>query len=144
MSALSIAPYFPFPRVIPVRQRLTRDVAGEMYSEITFEAPRRPVCSGCGQPRRAIHSTIVRAVRDPPLAGVPVVLTLPLRKVRCPRCGVRTEQHEFLATYRRATVRFERAVAELCRVLPIKRLGWLLRNGTRHVSITQHDRRADA
>ena len=124
MSALSIAPYFPFPRVIPVTQELTTDATGVVQSEITFEVDpsRRAVCSGCGQRRRAVHSTTMRSVSDLPLAGVRVALVMPQRKVRCPRCGIRTERHEFLAPHRRSTQRFERAVAELCRVLPLKQV----------------------
>lgn len=123
MSALSIAPYFPFLRVMPVRQEITiDDVTGAGQSVIEFESDsrRRPICSGCGKPRRSVHSTVLRRVTDLPLSGVRVELVLPQRKVRCPRCGVRTERYEFLSSYRRATLRFERAVAELCRVLPIQ------------------------
>jgi transposase len=122
VSDLSIAPYFPFPRVIPVAQQLTTDAAGVVHSQITFAAdPRcRPVCAGCGTRTRAIHSTTVRHVMDLALAGARTELTIPQRKVCCARCGVRSERHEFLAPYRRLTSRCERAVAELCRVLPIK------------------------
>ena len=122
VPALSIAPYFPFPRVVPVGQQITTDAAGVMHARITFEADprRRPVCSGCGRKTRSVHSTAVRYVMDLSLAGARTELAIPQRKLRCPRCGVRSEHHEFLAPYRRTTVRFERAVAELCRVLPIK------------------------
>lgn len=47
-----------------------------------------------------------------------------------PRCGMRTERLEFLSPVRRCTVRFERVVADLCRVVPIQHaaahfgLGW--------------------
>ena len=122
VSALSIAPYFPFPRVVPIAQHLTTNVDGVMQSQITFEAdPRcRPKCSRCGRRTRAVHSTAVRHVRDLALAGTRTELVIPQRKLRCSRCGVRSEHHEFLAPYRRMTSRLERAVAELCRVLPIK------------------------
>ncbi len=40
------------------------------------------------------------------------------RKVRCPSCGIRTEAYDLLGPYRRATCRFEHAVAELFRALP--------------------------
>ncbi len=124
VSALSIAPYFPFPRVTPVAQQLTTDAAGVVHSQITFEADprRRPVCSACGTRTRAVHSTTVRRVMDLTLAGARTELAIPQRKVRCARCGVRSERHEFLAPYRHLTMRCERAVAELCRVLPIKQV----------------------
>jgi transposase len=122
VSALSIAPYFPFPRVIPVAQHLTTGPDGVVHSQITFEPDprRRPVCSGCGRKTRAVHSTSVRRVLDLSLAGARTELLVPRRKLRCRRCGVRSEQHEFLAPYRRITTRLERAVADLCRVLPVK------------------------
>lgn len=124
MSALSIAPYFPFPRVTPVAQQFTTDATGMMHSQISFAADphRGPVCAGCGRRTRTIHSTAVRHVMDLALAGSRTELAIPQRKLRCARCGVRSERHEFLAPYRRMTMRFERAVAELCRVLPIKQV----------------------
>ncbi|CAN5153625.1 hypothetical protein BH09GEM1_BH09GEM1_41140 [soil metagenome] len=75
---------------------------------------------GAGRGARAVHSTAMRRVMDLSLAGVRTELLLPQRKVRCRRCGVRTERACVLSPYRRSTVRFERAIAELCRVLPIK------------------------
>ena len=122
MSALSIAPYFPFPRVIPVAQQLTTGPEGVVHSQITFapDPRRRPVCSDCGRKTRAVHSTSLRRALDLSLAGARTELLVPRRKVRCRHCGVRSERHDFLAPYRRMTVRLERAVADLCRVLPIK------------------------
>ena len=132
VSALSIAPYFPFPRVIPVRQEVTEN-GTSVESVIWFEADphRSPVCSGCGQRTGRVHSTTMRRVVDLPLAQARVGLMVPQRKVRCPRCGVRTERHEFLSPYRRATMRFERAVAEFCRVLPIQHVA-------AHFGVTWH------
>ena len=124
VSALSIAPYFPFPRVVPVRQEVTGTEAGGCHSVIVFASdPRRaPVCTGCGKRAGAIHSTATRRVTDLPLAHARVELVIPHRKVRCRRCGVRGERHEFLSPYRRLTQRCERAVADLCRVLPVKQV----------------------
>jgi transposase len=48
---------------------------------------------------------------------------VPNRKLRCATCRtIRTEGHSFLDPYRRYTLRFERAVAGLCRHLPIKQV----------------------
>ena len=120
----SIAPYFPFARVKPVDQVLTTDAGGNVVkSRITLASnPRRvPVCSGCLGPTRSVHSTTIRSVRDLPLAGARTELLVPVRKLRCPRCcGIRNEHHEFLTPYRRSTVRFERAVADLARVLSLE------------------------
>jgi transposase len=106
-----------------VSQELTADAQGGLESVLGFESdPHPPICSGCGHRVRRIHSVSVRAVRDLPLAQARVTLMIPQRKVRCRRCGVRTERHDFLSPYRRATLRFERAVAELCRVLPVRQV----------------------
>jgi transposase len=94
-----------------------------MESVLWFANDRqRPVCSGCGHGVPRVHSVTFRAVRDLPLAHAGVTLIIPQRKVRCRRCGVRTECPDVLSPYRRATLRFERAVAELCRVLPVQQV----------------------
>jgi transposase len=106
-----------------VRQELTADAQDGLQSVLWFEPDsQRPLCSGCGHGVRRIHSVAVRAVRDLPLAHARVTLMIPQRKVRCRRCGVRTECHDFLSPYRRSTLRFERAVAELCRLLPVQQV----------------------
>jgi transposase len=64
-----------------------------------------------------------RRVRDLNLAHARVDLVVPNRKLRCANCRtIRTEGHSFLGSYRRYTLRFERAVADLCRHLPIKQV----------------------
>lgn len=120
VSALSIVPYFPFPRVRLVHQEVRDDGAGGVESILWFTAAGLPRCSGCGHRGRRIHSVSVRAIRDLPLGHARVTLMIPHRKLRCRRCGVRTECHDFLSPYRRNTLRYERAVAELCRVLPVQ------------------------
>jgi Helix-turn-helix domain of transposase family ISL3/zinc-finger of transposase IS204/IS1001/IS1096/IS1165 len=122
VSALSIAPYFPFARVIPVRQQVTMHETGGGSGVIWFECDphRAAVCSGCGKRTAAIHSTVMRRVADLPFAQARIERVIPSRKVRCSGGGVRAERHECLSPYRRATRRLERAVAELCRVLPIE------------------------
>lgn len=59
VSGLSIAPYFPFPRVIPNRQHVTITEAGVCQSVISFESdPRQAaICCGCGKRAGVIHST---------------------------------------------------------------------------------------
>lgn len=121
VSAPSIAPYFPFARVLPVAQTL--ETVGEWtWSRIRFApAPAAlPRCSACGSSATPVHSYGIRRVRDLGLAHTRVELLVPQRKIRCPACGIRIEAHDFLAPYRRATLRLEVAVADLCRVLPIQ------------------------
>lgn len=123
MSALSTAPYFPFAGVFPLTQ-VVEQVGTGQQSLITF-APDpgvTPMCSGCGREVEPIHSYQMRRVRDLSLAQARVELDVPHRKVRCPECGIRTEAHDFLDPFRRSTRRFERAVEDLCRYLPVKQV----------------------
>jgi transposase len=62
-------------------------------------------------------------VRDLDLAHARVDLVVPNRKLRCATCQtIRTEGYSFLGSYRRYTERFERMVADYCRLLPIKQV----------------------
>jgi transposase len=124
VSALSIMPYFPFARVVPVDQQVI-ELATRAQSIITL-APAEgvwPICAVCGQESRRLHIYGTRRVRDLNLAHARVDLVVPNRKLRCATCQtIRTEGHSFLGPYRRYTVRFEQAVADLCRHLPIKQV----------------------
>ena len=124
VSDLSIAPYFPFARVIPVDQALT-ELATHMEAVITL-APvegAQPFCSVCGENGGRLHMYGTRRVRDLNLAHARVELVVPNRKLRCATCRtIRTEGHSFLDPYRRHTLRFERAVAGLCRHMTIKQV----------------------
>lgn len=132
VSALSIAPYFPFPRVVPVHQEVR--VLGDLtQSVITFEPlpGMLPRCSGCGEVAEPVHSYGTRVLRDLHLAHAVVEVVIPNRKLRCPSCGIRTEAHDFADPYRRHTARFERAVEDLCRILPIGQVA-------RHYGLSWH------
>jgi len=124
VSDLSITPYFPFARVVPVNQQVI-ELATRAQSIITL-APAEsawPICAVCGEESRRLHIYGTRRVRDLNLAHARVELVVPNRKLRCDRCGtIRTEGHSFLGLYRRYTQRFEQAVADLCRHLPIKQV----------------------
>lgn len=124
VSDLSITPYFPFARVAPVDQQVIEQES-RVHSIITL-APREgawPLCSVCGEAGGRLHMHGTRRVRDLNLAHARVELVVPNRKLRCATCRtIRTEGHSFLGLYRRYTQRFERAVADLCRHLPIKQV----------------------
>jgi transposase len=124
VSDVSITPYFPFARVVPVDQQVI-ELETHVQSVITL-APMEgawPFCSVCGDDTGRLHMYGTRRVRDLNLAHARVDLVVPNRKLRCANCGtIRTEGHSFLGPYRRHTLRFERAVAELCRHLPIKQV----------------------
>jgi transposase len=125
VSAPSIAPYFPFARVVPVDQQVTPTSETHLHSVITL-APVEgalPVCAVCGEEGGRMHMYGTRRVRDLGLANARVQLVVPNRAMRCAGCRtIRTEGHDFLAPYRRHTKRFEQAVADLCREMPIKKV----------------------
>jgi transposase len=82
-----------------------------------------PICSVCGQEGGRMHMYGTRRVRDLSLGHARVDLVVPNRKLRCAGCqAIRTEGHDFLAPYRRHTLRFEQYVADLCRHMPIKQV----------------------
>jgi transposase len=107
--------------VVPVQQQVRQRADGSADAEITFKPEQGawPVCSGCGQVCWPVHSYGQRWVRDLPLAHAYVELMVPQRKVRCATCGIRVEALTFVEPYHRYTKRFERAVAELCRVMTV-------------------------
>ena len=80
------------------------------------------VCGGCGQPGRDLHSWTERRVRDLPWGTWTVWLVLEVHRLRCPRCGVRTERLPFLAGKARYTARLEAAVAQDCEHAPVSRV----------------------
>jgi transposase len=124
VADLSIARYFPFARVAPVDQAVV-ELATHVEAVITLGPIEgaRPFCSVCGQDGGRLHMHGTRRVRDLNLAHARVDLVVPNRKLRCANCQtIRTEGHSFLGPYRRHTLRFERAVADLCRHLPIKQV----------------------
>lgn len=125
VSTPSIAPYFPFARVVPVDQQVTHVLETQAHSLITL-APAEgalPICAVCGQEGGRMHMYGTRRVRDLGLANARVELVVPNRAMRCAGCRtIRTEGHDFLGPYRRHTKRFEQAVADLCREMPIKKV----------------------
>lgn len=77
------------------------------------------VCSGCGGHCWQVHETVWRTVRDEPMVGDPLWLRVPLRRLRCERCGTRIERVAWLDRYARVTRRLAQFVATWCRKLPV-------------------------
>jgi transposase len=84
------------------------------------------VCGGCGISVRDVHSWTERRVRDLPWGGWQVWLVVEVHRVRCRRCGVRTERLPFVTGKAHATTRLEAAVARDCEAAPVSRvaLAW--------------------
>jgi transposase len=69
------------------------------------------MCGGCGISVREIHSWTERRLRDLPWGTWTVWLRVEVHRVRCRRCGVRTEQLPFVHGKVHYTARLEAAVA---------------------------------
>lgn len=79
-------------------------------------------CSGCGIGTRYTRDHHERRVRDLPWATWTVWLVVPVARVECRRCGVRTERIPFLAGRPPRTARLEAAVAQDCTAAPVSRV----------------------
>ena len=80
------------------------------------------VCGGCGISVREIHSWTERRLRDLPWGSWTVWLRVEVHRVRCRRCGVRTERLPFVEGKVHYTTRFEAAVAQDCEAAPVQRV----------------------
>src|SRR6266851_3824785 len=79
-------------------------------------------CGGCGISIRDVHSWRERRVRDLPWGTWHVWLVVEVHRVRCPRCGVRTERLPFVAGKAPYTTRAEAAIARDCEAAPVSRV----------------------
>lgn len=80
------------------------------------------VCGGCGVASPEVHSWTERRLRDLPWGLWQVWLVIEVHRVRCPRCGVRTEDVPFVASKAHYTTRLETAVAQDCEAAPVTRV----------------------
>ena len=84
------------------------------------------ICSECHQRIRQIHSYHRRMIRDLPMAQSTVILQLTYRKVRCTRCGVRVEHHDFVKPYAHVSTRFAQFIYHLCQLITLTDVAELL------------------
>lgn len=88
-----------------------RWVEGAVRPTIEVEVhPRRngrPICSGCGEPGPGYDRLPARRFEFVPLWGIAVLLVYAMRRVECPRCGVKVERvpwcdgkHQLTTSYR--------------------------------------------
>lgn len=70
------------------------DVQTKTEIEIPIEprANSRAICSGCGQPARGYDRLAERRFEYVPLWQIAVYFVYAMRRVNCPRCGVKVEQ----------------------------------------------------
>lgn len=84
-----------------------------------------PRCPGCRRRCPLIHDTTRRRVRDRDLFEYRVWLEMPVRRVRCPRCGVGREALSWLEPRSRLTNRLRQHVEVLLTLLPLKQTAGL-------------------
>jgi transposase len=80
------------------------------------------VCGGCGISVREIQSWTERRLRDLPWGTWTVWLRVEVHRVRCRRCGVRTERLPFVDGKVHYTARLEAVVAQECEAAPVSRV----------------------
>lgn len=61
-------------------------------AEIRPRAKGRPICSGCNEAGPGYDTLATRRFEFVPLWGIPVAFVYAMRRVACPRCGVRVER----------------------------------------------------
>jgi transposase len=77
---------------------------------------------GWGISVREVHRWTERQVRDLPGGPWQVWLRVEVHRVRCRRCGVRTERLPFVTGKAPITTRLETAVAQECEAAPVSRV----------------------
>jgi transposase len=119
MSNLSIAGYFPFPRVVLDRQSVGAVVEGEQAHAVISATPSQvynPKCSVCGSRTDRVHSVERRPVRDLDLGQHRIYINCQYRKLFCSTCHcVRVEDLDFFEPYQRITKRLACYIQQLCR-----------------------------
>src|SRR3989442_10062017 len=99
------------------------ETAGTLWVWVRQTAPEPYyVCGGCGISVRDVHSWTERRVRDLPWGTWRVWLVVEVHRVRCRRCGVRTERLPFVTGKVHYTTRLEAAVARDCEAAPVSRV----------------------
>ena len=92
--------------------------AGRLTIRIERRGVRRYPCSGCGRRTGWVRSSRDRTWDDLPWAHHHVTLVYPQRRVRCRRCGIRTERVEFADPKARITRRLRQVIGLDCQSMP--------------------------
>ncbi len=86
--------------------------------EVERRGIRRYTCSGCGHRTSRVRDTKTRTWHDLPWAAHPVTVVYAQRRVRCRRCGIRTERVEFADPKARVTRRLQQLIGIDCQSMP--------------------------
>lgn len=90
------------------------------------KADHPPICGHCGQATVLVHDVTMRRVRERDLLSYRVYLEVPVRRVRCPRCGPSRERIAWLAGRRALTQAMVSWVEALVRLMPVRHVADLL------------------
>jgi transposase len=119
MSALTIAPYFPFRRIKIINQHILPD-ASEARIHAQPDKRFQPLCHFCSQKASAVHSWSQRTVRDLNLACAKVWVRCQYRKLFCPHCQhISIEDLGLFHPYLRVTQRLALYIYQLCRFMTV-------------------------
>jgi transposase len=83
---------------------------GRLCIHIERRGLRRYPCSGCGHRTSRVRDAKARTWHDVPWATHPVRIVYRQRRVRCRRCGIRTERVEFADPKARVTRRLQQLI----------------------------------
>jgi transposase len=89
-----------------------------VWVQIKRTGRRAPICSGCERPTRKRRDWKFRTWEDLPWAGHPVTLLCVVHRLRCPRCGIRTERMPFAEPKARSTRRLQTRIGLDCQSMP--------------------------
>jgi transposase len=95
------------------------DGALALHIDIAARARSRPVCSGCGHKRPWYDTMKPRQFEFVPLWGIPVFFIYAMRRVNCPKCGVRVERVPWAEGKHSLTITYMQFLATWA-----KRLSW--------------------
>lgn len=116
-------PGFHWEGFVPARFSHLSDT--QFLIELAPDPAKAPRCRHCRQPCTQVHDTTPRRVRERDLFEYRVWLEVPVRRLRCPRCGVAREWLDWLAPHARITQRLQQHIEVLLTLLPIKHVSQL-------------------
>jgi transposase len=105
-------------RVVTTEYDESTAEGGRLTIRIEWRGVRRYSCSGCGGRTGWVRSSRERTWDDLPWASHHVTLVYPQRRVRCRRCGIRTERVEFADPKGRVTRRLRQQIGVDCQSMP--------------------------
>ena len=102
------------------RQARFRDGGAGPALDVQVEARAngRPTCSGCGKKRPGYDRLAARRFQFVPLWGIAVHFVYALRRVECPRCGVKVERVPWASGKEQATTAYQWFLARWAKRLP--------------------------